>query len=336
MLRYPFDRKLLTPRLLWLSLPVILGLVVILWYLSSRSSLESRHLLLAGHRRHGESVRLFALGDTGSFNANQRRVATAMERRCRELGGIDGLILLGDNFYQTGVDSLESPLWAKGVFDMYDGRCLSESPIFPILGNHDYKGNVSAQIQKSSYQKRWQMPHSFYQVTFGNLLQLVQIDTNKLTYCGDSARCSLDFLSHNLKRRRQFTWTIVSGHHPVDHGGDKHNGPWEWGRMIRSKILGSIICQKADLYLAGHVHLLQYFEQIGCSVHHFISGGGGADLYALNSDWHLQGYRNPSFGFLDLAVTAETISATFIDDYGRKLFRKEIKSKPPPRDLSVL
>ncbi len=38
---------------------------------------------------------------------------------------------------------------------------------------------------------------------------------------------------------------------------------------------------RVDLFLAGHDHDLQHLEFQGHPTSHFLSGGGGADLYAL-------------------------------------------------------
>lgn len=271
-----------------------------------------------------EPLRIFAVGDVGSDNADQHQVAAQMEAECQRLGGISGIVLLGDNFYQAGVPDVNTSRWDKTIFDVYNGPCLAQAPIYPVLGNHDHKGNTAAQIAKSASSPRWQMPHPFYKVVFGDLLQLVQIDTNNLTWCGSPERCSLDFLGSELSKASEFRWTLVAGHHPVEHGGLKHNDPFDLGRRLQGHVLRSSMCGKVDAYLAGHVHLLQSFID-HCGITNIVSGAGGAQLYDFDPVWHERGFILKQHGFSALSVTSETLEHRFINKNGDQVFRNQIR-----------
>ena len=94
------------------------------------------------------TMRFFVLGDSGVGNANQMAVAEAMERRCRQQE-VDGIIHVGDVFYQTGVQSIDDPKWQSRVLKPYGGPCLRDKSIYFVFGNHDYSGNADAEIEFS-------------------------------------------------------------------------------------------------------------------------------------------------------------------------------------------
>src|SRR5437870_4198863 len=55
-------------------------------------------------------VRFIAIGDAGKGNADQRKVAIAMRDVCAAKG-CDFVLMLGDNIYDTGVDSTTDSDW---------------------------------------------------------------------------------------------------------------------------------------------------------------------------------------------------------------------------------
>ncbi len=117
-----------------------------------------------------------AVGCTGSGDANQSRVAQAMEQECVRKRP-DAVLYLGDNFYPHGVSSPDDPQWQSKFENMFSGPCLSATKFYAIPGNHDYAGSVAAQIQYTAMQNRWVMPARFYRLEWGKFLQLVAYDS---------------------------------------------------------------------------------------------------------------------------------------------------------------
>ena len=81
-------------------------------------------------------VRFIALGDIGTGSDLQASVADAAAAICG-VEGCDFALLLGDNFYQCGVTSIEDEQFQTTFEAMYDDPNLA-MPFNAILGNHAY------------------------------------------------------------------------------------------------------------------------------------------------------------------------------------------------------
>ena len=108
-------------------------------------------------------------GDWGMGNKQQKVVAMAMMRNAM-LTKPNFVINVGDNFYkhkdsngekQGGVNSLEDPIWEEYFESVYIDY-LRNIPFYSLLGNHDYMGNISAQLQYHTKSPRWYLPSPSY------------------------------------------------------------------------------------------------------------------------------------------------------------------------------
>lgn len=64
---------------------------------------------------------------------------------------------------------MDDPQWKTKFEDVYADPAL-QLPIYPILGNHDHKGNPQAQVEYSQRNKNWRMPAQYY--TFTHTLEM--------------------------------------------------------------------------------------------------------------------------------------------------------------------
>ena len=266
--------------------------------------------------------RFFALGDTGDGNKNQISVAIGMEKKCQQLGGIDGIFLLGDNFYKTGVSSIDDPQWQEKLEKPYNMPCLRGAKIYPVLGNHDYRGNTNAQIRYGRLNARWHMPGRFYSVQFGNIFELIAIDTGFPDFCFLPEHCSLDYLHSRLRNPDGVKWQVVAAHHPLSSAsiqGRSHGGGFP-GFIFRQ-----FACNRADGWLAGHAHHLEHRILPGCPADIFISGGGGADLYGVNQEPESR-FAVSCHGFLYLHADSEALTFTFLDKKANDIYSFAKKS----------
>ena len=252
----------------------------------------------------------FLVGDTGESSPSASQVGRAMQARCRELGGkVDGVFLLGDNFYKAGVRSVRDPQWKSKFGDHFGHGCLSQTKFFALLGNHDYRGNAQAQIDKTEDSSQWFMPGRFYSVRFGDLLKVIIFDSNFADFCLNSRLCSLDFLRSQLAERLE-SWQVVMAHHPIQSVSDR-------GSRHRGGVFGALvkpwICGRADAWISGHAHHLEITEDPSCRMDFIVSGAGGADLYPIRESDPSETFAISRHGFMEWDVRAEAYKVTVRD-----------------------
>jgi len=141
-------------------------------------------------------TRFVALGDTGEGNAAQFQVAAALGVVSQTLG-TDFALLLGDNFYDTGVDSPLDPQFQTKFVQPYGALAF---PFRPILGNHDYGPALTPDFTKGAHQvaysaldPQWVMPATHF--SFGTETAFfVGLDTHRIFHSGADVQSFFDDL----------------------------------------------------------------------------------------------------------------------------------------------
>jgi len=188
-------------------------------------------------------------------------------------------MLVGDNFYWDGVINLEDPRFEQTFEGTFRDQLtnLKDTPFYIQSGNHDYRGNVTAQILYSGLSNRWKFPSLWYTIerqVADFKVEIVYLDTNCL-----HDDTSTDEKPEENRHQEQMKWfeetmakstadyLIVSGHHPIfsaaEHGSQQ---------FMVDQILPVMEKYGAQLYINGHDHQLQYITKpngIG-----FITTGG--------------------------------------------------------------
>lgn len=245
-------------------------------------------------------ARFFSFGDWGTGTPSQFAVADAVAADCQAKGCDFGL-LLGDNFYDFGVESVNDPQWRTKFEDVY----TIDAPFFAVLGNHDYDGNEQAQIDYTALQSRWKLPARAYTIRFPEtadspLLEIFVIDSNAFN---DAAALALEGALDGSNA----TWKLLALHHPIysngSHGDDSAG--------INSLLL-PIICNQVDAVLSGHDHLFSHLEEPsdGCPFPQFVIGTGGRNLYPANTDTRSL-FSESSFGFARVEVETDRLALEF-------------------------
>ena len=100
---------------------------------------------------------------------------------------------------------------------------------FPVLGNHEYRGNTQAVLEYSNISRRWSMPARYYTKVFneeGTTVRVVWLDTapiinkyrnEKETYpdaCKQNREKQLAWVDSVLTASKE-DWVVVVGHHPI-------------------------------------------------------------------------------------------------------------------------
>jgi tartrate-resistant acid phosphatase type 5 len=277
------------------------------------------------HKNISKSLRFLVVGDTGVGDKNQKEVAAQMEAICQSGIPLSGIILLGDNFYPRGVQSVSDPLWQKALLEPYGSSCLSQIDFYPILGNHDYKGSVSAQIEYGHKKKRWKMPARFYSVKFGELIEFFQLDSNTwevlLPFWGTNfGHIRKDIVASKSK------WRIVTSHHPINSGCsdrvEREDRPKTW-------MMAKLLCPHTDLWLSGHLHSQEYvYDAELCAAPVAIVGSGGAPLQkGKDCDDSKTQFNGMHHGFSELVASETSLVITFYDSQGKQVFQRSVPNQ---------
>lgn len=213
-----------------------------------------------------------AVGDTGGGNDNQRSVAWAMADYAG-VNPVEFVLLLGDNFYPSGVNSVDDPKFETHFETIYDQTAL-DMPFHVVAGNHDYKGNVQAQVAYTDHSSRWHMPGLYYTFTIrrdnSDFVQFFALDTTPIAQWKNVDE-QLSWLEDELSRSRA-RWKIVFGHHPIYSNGKHGNGT-----RMSGWVFPLLEIYGVDVYMCGHDHDLQVLKPVtSTGVHYLVAGTGSS------------------------------------------------------------
>lgn len=272
----------------------------------------------------GKELSFLVVGDWGDGRSptTAAAVAKAMGRIGAE-NAISFVISTGDNFYESGVESTSDKKWQTNFEDVYSAPSL-QVPWYAVLGNHDYGGSTSAQIDYSKKSRRWTMPDRYFAVSkdFGGAsADFFFLDTQRMK--GDTlleivshldAEVQLRWLDRALDESRA-PWKIVVGHHPVFSGG----------RHGDSELLGKRLKPILDrhgvaMYLCGHDHHLEALRSE--KVAYFVSGAGSRSRQPHAHPKSLFASATP--GFLLVRLTPAGGTATFYSQDAALLYSQPL------------
>lgn len=276
-----------------------------------------------------QSVRVLAFGDYGDGGKDQLKAAAAMATYHQNpKHPFDFGITLGDNFYPTGLNSATHPRWSTNWETPYGPLGIR---LYVSLGNHDYYDSASpiAEALYSQQSTTWCLPAAYYTYTAGPI-QFFALDTDSIMRAAQQGqdRTPIDIQKKWLKEQLEVSkspWKVVYGHHPVYSTGEhQDNDP-----MIKEIL--PILKNRADVYIAGHDHDMEYLKPEG-GVHFFVSGAGGHDKRALGADpgnrrlWA----KEKVLGFSVLESDGSSLSVSFFDEADTQLCKVQlVKGKPP-------
>jgi 3',5'-cyclic AMP phosphodiesterase CpdA len=210
-------------------------------------------------------MRFIALGDCGNGSSNQRRVKDIY---LSYIGSntTDGMLLLGDNAYGSGLDYE----YQTSFFDIYKDDLLKNIKLYPAPGNHDYANYGSLQGSRNTpYYNTFSMPtagqlggvpsgtEAYYSYNIGNvhfvsLDSYGQEDVNS-TRLYDTTGAQVTWLKSDLDANTK-TWTVVYFHHPP-YTKTSHNSDMEIELVsMREKFIRILERYGVDLVLSGHSH----------------------------------------------------------------------------------
>lgn len=272
-------------------------------------------------------VRFVAIGDTGEGNTAQYEVGSAFDTVCM-VQGCDFVVMLGDNFYDRGVDSPEDDQFRTKFEEPYAGIQL---PFYVTLGNHDF-GEVPLQFWRTDHQieysgrsNRWNMPDHFYEFVEQHVT-FISLDTNMIMLGLDWVRDQRDWVREKIDQATT-PWIIAYGHHPYKSNGRHGNaGNYEGaGRLDPTGIVNGErvqeffddeLCGKIDVYLSGHDHNRQWLQP-SCGVELIVSGAGAKTTELVRRDGNPVKFENDTTeGFFWFEIADDTMTVEIWDRDG--------------------
>ncbi len=281
----------------------------------------------------GKSIAFLAIGDWGRRGAHhQREDGVEMGKVAEELNA-SFTLAVGDNFYESGVKSLTDSHWKESFEDIYTAKSLQKR-WYVALGNHDYNGNVQAQIDYTQHSTRWYMPARYYSSTIAvddttNLL-LVVYDSNPFItgyhfvpgkmmnqVATEDTAAQLKWmdsvLSHSSAR-----WKIVVAHHPIYSGGQHGNI-----KVLMEHVLPIIRKYHVQAYICGHDHDMQHLVSEGEVTNYFVTGAG-SEVRDVNKT-PITKFCYSTTGFMAATISANEMEMNFIDFKGKILYTTKVE-----------
>lgn len=273
-------------------------------------------------------LHVLAVGDYGTNNAEQHKVAGCMNDFAGKLGApLTAVLALGDNFY----GNLRPEQFQTRFEDVYSKQSLP-CPFYALLGNHDYgpqydsnQGRAKADMQlayaRANPRSRWKMPAKWYAFELPlhgkALVKVIYLDGNYFegALTPQEKLEQKRWLEAEMAKKTDAKWIWMVSHYPVfsdtSSRGDKAGAKLlaEWGPYLQDK--------RVSLYLAGHDHNLQHLKAEGYSPEFIVSGGGGAHRYDVTQSG--RGFSMQTRGFNHIHVTEEKITVQFINPDGQRL-----------------
>lgn len=264
------------------------------------------------------------LGRNGYYE--QKPIAELMGEMAEEVGP-ECVIAAGDIHHFEGVQSVSDPLWMTNYELIYAHPELMIA-WYPLLGNHEYRGNTEAVLDYSKVSRRWEMPARYYTKTFsgkGTTVRVVWVDTTPLIdkyrkesdqypdACKQNIDAQLQWLDSVLAAAHE-DWTIVVGHHPVYAETPKDDSE----RLDLQKRLDPILRKyKVNMYINGHIHNFQHIRPTGSLTDYVTNSSGSLSRKVKATEGTI--FCSPEPGFSIISATAHSLELRMIDKNGQVL-----------------
>ena len=264
------------------------------------------------------------LGRNGYYD--QKPIAELMGQMAEEVGP-EFVLATGDVHHFEGVRSVNDPLWMTNYELIYSHPELMID-WFPLLGNHEYRGNTQAVLDYSNISRRWTMPARYYTKTFednGATIRILWVDTAPMidkyrneseTYpdaCKQDYQQQLSWIDSVLTAAKE-DWVIVAGHHPIYAETPKD----ESERADMQARLDPILRKhKVDMYICGHIHNFQHVRVAGSDIDYITNSAGSLARKVKPIEGTV--FCSPEPGFSIVSASKKTLELRMIDKKGNVL-----------------
>ncbi len=232
-----------------------------------------------------KSVSFYVANDLGRNGYYDQKPIAELMGTMAETVSIECVAALGDVHHFEGVASVSDPLWMTNFELIYSHPELMLD-WYPILGNHEYRGNTQAVLDYGKISRRWSMPACYYTKVLednGVSVRLVFVDTTPMIdkyrkstdkypdAVREDYRVQLAWVDSVLTAARE-DWVVVMGHHPIyaDTGKDTSE------RADMQARLNSVLTRHDNvaMYICGHIHNFQHIRQKDCNIDYVVNTSG--------------------------------------------------------------
>ena len=265
------------------------------------------------------------LGRNGYYD--QKPIAELMGVMAEEIGP-ECVIAAGDVHHFDGVQSVNDPLWMTNYELIYSHPELMID-WFPVLGNHEYRGNTQAVMDYSNVSRRWNMSNRYYTKVYeedGTSVRLVMVDTtpfmnkyreDKDKYpdaCKQDNAKQLAWVDSVLTSAKE-DWVIVVGHHPIYAETPKDASE----RIDMQQTLGKVLQKhkKIAMYLCGHIHNFQHLQVKGSSIDYVVNSSASLSRKVKPTEGTV--FCSPEPGFSVIAADKHELCLHMINNEGNVL-----------------
>lgn len=272
------------------------------------------------------------LGRNGYYD--QKPIAERMGQMAEEVDP-ECVFAPGDIHHFEGVRSVSDPLWMTNYELVYSHPELM-LPWYPVLGNHEYRGNTQAVMDYSQVSRRWEMPARYYTKVFekkGVSIRFVLLDTTPMMdkYRKDSETypdaCQQDYQrqlawADSVLTVAKEDWVVVMGHHPIYAETPKSASE----RRDMQQRLDPVLRRHAvDVYACGHIHNFQHLRQPGSDIDYIVNSS--ASLSRKVSPIEGTQFCSDAAGFSVISVDKHELDIHFINKEGNVIYTVK-RTKP--------
>lgn len=265
------------------------------------------------------------LGRNGYYD--QKPIAELMGTMAENGADPEFVLATGDVHHFEGVRSVTDPLWMTNYELIYSHPELMID-WFPVLGNHEYRGNTQAVMDYSNISRRWTMPARYYTKAFnedGISLRIIWVDTapmidkyrNETETYPDAVKQDyqqqLAWIDSVLTAAKE-EWVIVAGHHPIYAETPKDASERS---DLQSRLDPVLRKHKVDMYICGHIHNFQHVRVPGSNTD-YITNSAGSLARKVKSIEGTQ-FCSPEPGFSIVSASKQALELRMIDKKGNVL-----------------
>lgn len=272
-------------------------------------------------------ISVFMANDLGRNGYYEQRPIARLMGEMAEVIGPECVVAAGDIHHFNGVASTSDPLWMTNFESIYDHPELMID-WFPVLGNHEYRGNTQAFVDYATTSRRWMPDGRYYSRVFTDdekkvSLRLVLIDTTPLItryraeseVYPDASRQDVDaqlsWIDSTLTAAKE-DWIIVIGHHPIYAQTTKA----EYERSDMQQRLLPILRRhpNVSIYACGHIHNFQHIHMPGDGLEYVVNSSASLARKVKPTTGTL--FCSSAPGFSVISATNASLSLYMIDSTG--------------------